>query len=40
MKNGTYVAPIYLYPLTELEEQTDVVWIDNVAKQSGFLKHE
>ena len=39
-KNATYVAQSYFYPVTELEERTDIVWIDNLANQTGFLKHE
>ena len=34
-KKGTCVAPIYLYPGTEIEERT-IVWIRNQANQSGF----
>ena len=30
-KKGTCVAPIYLYPVRAIEEQTDIVWICNLA---------
>ena len=32
-------VPIWLYRISEVEECTEIVWIDSLANQSGFLRH-